>query len=267
METNIRLVSATAGLTALSALTLAACSSGGSPTRATVAPLAAASPSAYSSSPQLGTSGTAAEAPAVINTADVTATYDCTGVPRISIQGADSNLTFVGSCGEVDVTGADNTVNLPAVAVISATGTDDRITWQSGPNGAVPQITNTGVDDTVTRSSGPVAPAPASGPQINLPGIAIGPNGVNAAGAQQITSSGETKTVVCNNNFLGLTGSGNTLTVTGHCAGINVDGTGNTVTVDSTDAINVTGQANTVTYHSGSPIVNDAGSHDSVAQG
>ncbi len=68
--------------------------------------------------------------------------------------GEDSTITLNGSCGEVDVSGAANTVNLQSVAVIKATGTGNHITWERGPAGAAPQISNPGRSNDIRGPGG-----------------------------------------------------------------------------------------------------------------
>jgi hypothetical protein len=81
-------------------------------------------------------------------------TYDCGDQSPIRIVGSDSTITLNGSCGEVDVAGVANTVNLQTVAIIKATGTGNHITWEKGPGGAVPQISNPGVSNDIRGPGG-----------------------------------------------------------------------------------------------------------------
>ena len=81
-------------------------------------------------------------APPRIDTSVAHLTYDCGNQSPIRISSEDSTITLYGSCGEVDISGAANTVNLQTVAIIKATGSSNHITWESGPGGAVPQISN-----------------------------------------------------------------------------------------------------------------------------
>jgi hypothetical protein len=81
-------------------------------------------------------------APAKIDASFKFVTYDCGGQSPIRIVGEDSTITLNGSCGEVDISGTANTVNLQIVAVIKATGTGNHITWEKAAGGAVPQISN-----------------------------------------------------------------------------------------------------------------------------
>ncbi|WP_082959906.1 MULTISPECIES: DUF3060 domain-containing protein [unclassified Mycobacterium] len=84
-------------------------------------------------------------APAKIDVSVATVTYDCGAQSPIRIVGQDSTITLTGSCGEVDVTGIANTVNLPKVAVINVSGTGNHVTWEQGPGGgALPRISNPG---------------------------------------------------------------------------------------------------------------------------
>jgi Protein of unknown function (DUF3060) len=83
-------------------------------------------------------------APAKIDSSFSFVTYDCGNQSPIRIVGEDSTITLNGSCGEVEVSGVANTVNLQTVAVILATGTGNHISWEKGPAGAVPQISNPG---------------------------------------------------------------------------------------------------------------------------
>jgi hypothetical protein len=72
----------------------------------------------------------------------------------IRIVGEDATITLDGSCGEVDVSGAANTVNLQTVAIIKATGTGNHVTWENGPGGSVPQISNPNGSNTIAGPGG-----------------------------------------------------------------------------------------------------------------
>lgn len=93
-------------------------------------------------------------APAKIGKSVSTVTYDCGNQSPINVVSIDSNITLNGSCGEVDVSGSANTVNLQSVAVIKATGSGNHITWQQGPGGAAPQISNPGGSNTIVGPAG-----------------------------------------------------------------------------------------------------------------
>lgn len=83
-------------------------------------------------------------APAKIDNSFSWVTYDCGNQSPIRIVGEDSNITLNGSCGEVDISGTANTVDLQTVAIIKVTGTGNHIAWENGPGGAAPQISNPG---------------------------------------------------------------------------------------------------------------------------
>lgn len=101
-------------------------------------------------------------APAKIDKSVATVTYDCGNQSPINVVSIDSNVTLNGSCGEVDVSGSANTVNLQTVAVIKATGSGNHITWQQGPGGAVPQISNPGASNSIVGPAGIQPPFPGS---------------------------------------------------------------------------------------------------------
>lgn len=101
-------------------------------------------------------------APATIDKSVSTVTYDCGNQSRINVVSIDSNVTLNGSCGEVDVSGSANTVNLQTVAIINATGSGNHITWQQGPGGAVPQISNPGGSNIIVGPAGIQPPFPGS---------------------------------------------------------------------------------------------------------
>ena len=69
----------------------------------------------------------ASAAPAKIDSSFSFVTYDCGGQSPIRIVGEDSTITLNGSCGEVDVSGTANTLNLQTVAAILATSAGLRI--------------------------------------------------------------------------------------------------------------------------------------------
>ena len=93
-------------------------------------------------------------APAKIDNSVSSVTYDCGNQSPIKIVGQDATVTLNGSCGEVDVSGVANTVNLQTLAIIKATGTGNHITWLKGPGGAVPQISNPGVSNDIRGPGG-----------------------------------------------------------------------------------------------------------------
>jgi hypothetical protein len=93
-------------------------------------------------------------APAKIDSSFAALTYDCGNQSPIRIVSQDSTITLNGSCGEVDVSGAANTVNLQAVAVINATGSGNHITWQRGSAGGVPRVSNPGHNNDIRGPGG-----------------------------------------------------------------------------------------------------------------
>lgn len=93
-------------------------------------------------------------APAKIDISFAFVTYDCGSHSPIRIVGQDSTITLNGSCGEVDVSGAANTVNLQTVAAVVATGTGNHITWEKGPGGGVPHISNPGRSNDIRGPGG-----------------------------------------------------------------------------------------------------------------
>ncbi|OBK79273.1 DUF3060 domain-containing protein [Mycobacterium sp. 1165178.9] len=97
-------------------------------------------------------------APEKIDKSVSTVTYDCGNQSPINVVSIDSNVTLNGSCGEVDVSGSANTVNLQTVAIIKATGSGNHITWQQGPGGAPPQISNPGGSNSIVGPAGIQAP-------------------------------------------------------------------------------------------------------------
>lgn len=98
-------------------------------------------------------------APEKIDKSVPTVTYDCGTQSPINVVSIDSNVTLYGSCGEVDVSGSANTVNLQRVAIIKATGSGNHITWQQGPGGGAPQISNPGGSNSIVGPAGIQAPS------------------------------------------------------------------------------------------------------------
>jgi hypothetical protein len=90
---------------------------------------------------------------------------------------------------------------------------------------------------------------------------------VPQAGTLQVSGTGTTKTIPCNDGYLSVSGADNIVTVTGHCISISVSGSGNHVAVDSTDAVSASGTGNVVIYHWGSPKIVNAGTANTVRQG
>ena len=93
-------------------------------------------------------------APTKIDSSYSALTYDCGSQSPIRIVSEDSTITLTGSCGEVDVSGVANTVNLQTVAAIRATGAGNHITWVKGPAGGVPQISNPGGNNDIRGPGG-----------------------------------------------------------------------------------------------------------------
>lgn len=87
------------------------------------------------------------------------------------------------------------------------------------------------------------------------------------AGTLQVSGTGTTQTIPCNDGYLSVSGVTNTVTVTGHCTSVSVSGNGNRVTIDSADAVSTSGSSNVVRYHWGSPNIVNAGTSNSVQQG
>ncbi|OBA62492.1 hypothetical protein A5647_07945 [Mycobacterium sp. 1100029.7] len=102
-------------------------------------------------------------APAKIDNSVSSVTYDCGSQSPIRIVGEDATITLNGSCGEVDVSGVANTVNLQSVAIIKLTGTGNHVTWMRGPGGAVPRISNPGGSNLISGPGGIQIQAGASG--------------------------------------------------------------------------------------------------------
>lgn len=98
-------------------------------------------------------------APAKIDKSVSTVIYDCGDQSPINVVSIDSNVTLNGSCGEVDVSGSANTVNLQTVAIIKATGSGNHITWQQGPGAGPPRISNPGGSNSIVGPAGIQAPS------------------------------------------------------------------------------------------------------------
>jgi hypothetical protein len=98
-------------------------------------------------------------APGKIDKSVSTVTYDCGNQSPINVVSIDSNVTLNGSCGEVDVSGSANTVNLQTVAIIKVTGSGNHVTWQQGPGGAAPHISNPGGSNSIVGPAGIQAPS------------------------------------------------------------------------------------------------------------
>ncbi|MGW0159221.1 DUF3060 domain-containing protein [Mycobacterium sp. NPDC003323] len=104
-----------------------------------------------------------------------------------------------------------------------------------------------------------------------LPPIVVDPGGpdtpAEAGGTITITGIGSQRTVACDDNVLIISGANNTVEVTGHCTAITVSGFENAVTAESTGEITVSGFENRVTYRSGSPVISQSGSGNTIEQG
>lgn len=116
-------------------------------------------------------------------------------------------------------------------------------------------------------------------PQIpelpDLPPIVVDPGAPNAppdavveaGGTITVTGIGSDRTVLCNDNILIISGANNTVAVTGHCTAVTVSGFENVVTAESTGEITVSGFENRVTYRTGSPVISQSGSGNTIEQG
>ena len=93
-------------------------------------------------------------APPKIDISVSNVTYDCGHQSPIIISGEDSTVTLNGSCGEVDISGDANIVNLQTVAIIKATGGGNHITWVNGPGGSVPHIISAGGSNDIRGPGG-----------------------------------------------------------------------------------------------------------------
>jgi hypothetical protein len=101
-----------------------------------------------------GDIGLASASPAKIEVSFSAVTYDCGNQSPITIVSQGSTITLNGSCGEVDVSGVADTVNLQTVSVINVTGSGNHVTWVKGPGGGVPRISNTGGNNDIRGPGG-----------------------------------------------------------------------------------------------------------------
>jgi hypothetical protein len=89
--------------------------------------------------------------PIEITGAHVRRRINCAG-RDVSLMGSHCNLTLVGECGRVSVSGSHNKVRLEIAERIEITGSYNRVAWESGPEGRRPKISNLGHKNEVSKS-------------------------------------------------------------------------------------------------------------------
>jgi hypothetical protein len=98
--------------------------------------------------------GLTSVSPAKIDVSFSAVTYDCGNQSPITIVSQGSTVTLNGSCGEVDVSGVADTVNLQTVSAINVTGSGNHVTWLRGPGGGLPKISNSGGNNDIRGPGG-----------------------------------------------------------------------------------------------------------------
>ena len=78
-------------------------------------------------------------------------TLDCRG-NAVQITGNGGDITLQGICSKVVLVGNDNVIRVKTVSVISVTGNDNRISWQSGIHNQPPQVLQSGDENVVVRT-------------------------------------------------------------------------------------------------------------------
>lgn len=93
---------------------------------------------------------TATTAPVVPGTVTGSGTFGCSN-RVVTVSGHGSTVTLTGTCTAVSVTGTDDTVRVAAVGTITVTGSDDHVTWQSGPSGDAPTVHDSGAHNVIAH--------------------------------------------------------------------------------------------------------------------
>lgn len=98
------------------------------------------------------------------------ARLNCAG-KAISVRGSGQNLTLVGRCPQVTVSGSGNTVRVEQVGRISVTGSRNTVIWTKGLTSAKPSTFVSGSGNRITASRpAPVVPSrPPTAPNPKPP--------------------------------------------------------------------------------------------------
>jgi hypothetical protein len=208
-------------------------------------------------------------------------TIECKG-ESVEVSGASYDLTLLGECPSVEVSGASNTVRVEAVRSIEVTGTGNKVIWERSLRGERPSIESTGLGNSV--SQGTVAGARRGGASAVVSGksavVSSGGDtvGVEAgrkasgrrAAAVVISNNEQTRTIDCTGGNVTVDGNVNTLSLTGECQNVEINGNENTVRIEAAAAISVAGNQNRVTWRRGvgsaSPRISNLGTANSIAR-
>lgn len=119
---------------------------------------------------------------------------------------------------------------------------------------------------TVSSGGGPfdVPPSRSGGNRPPAPTVVPVPP---AGGDISVSGVGSVKTITCNDSVVNVSGVNNRIVITGQCASVTVSGVENTVTVESSVQISASGMSNRVTYLSGTPVIDNSGSSNTVEHG
>lgn len=111
---------------------------------------------------------TPAFAEADYSDASQTINHDCNSDPQVDISGSSNQITLTGTCTEVEINGASNTVIIEASKKVSVTGANNEVTvtasdrisvtgannnvvWKKGIKGKRPKISSTGIQNRIKQ--------------------------------------------------------------------------------------------------------------------
>jgi hypothetical protein len=201
-------------------------------------------------------------------------TIQCNG-QSVDVKGTSYNLTLLGECPDVDVSGTGNVVKIERAGRIKVTGVNNRVVWMESLQGDRPTIAQTGLGNSVKHGAFEApkekaeggAVVATSGQSVTLKGsggsatISARTSGSESAATQSaaatkgktivLEQNHEQKTIECQGESVEVNGNFIELTLTGQCGKVSVNGNKNDVTIDATAAISVLGNGNTVSWRQG----------------
>ena len=201
-------------------------------------------------------------------------TIHCQG-KSVDVRGTSYDLTLLGECPDVDVSGTGNVVRIERAGRIQVTGMNNKVIWTESLQGERPTIKRTGLGNSVKQGTFEASKEEAEGGAVvATPGQSVTLEGSGgsatveartggsepAAAKSAATSKGKTivleenheqKTIECQGESVEVNGNFIELTLTGQCGKVGVNGNKNDVTIDAAAAISILGNGNTVSWRQG----------------
>jgi Protein of unknown function (DUF3060) len=190
-------------------------------------------------------------------------TLQCRG-REVQIAGSNNIVRLTGSCRNVTIGGAGNTVTVEAALAISTPGARNTVTWLAGASGKMPKIADQGSENKITQGQTGSTSTAASQATTGTLTVAV------AGDVVSMTDNNLSKTISCDGRSFVIMGNSNSLTFTGECGAVSVPGNSNNVSIEAAKSIGVEGNFNTVNWQRGvgdaEPQVSSLGSGNAIGK-